>query len=140
LETIQQSMLLTQSTFIILVPYNYCSIVLCLDFMLKLSSVSVITCMLWLLALHSNISTFCNRELSEESTSIIYIKYVLYMLFITQQNNELLHHWQCLQLQNIMETATNRLVKHTCGVAWFECIYICMYVCMYVNHCNKYCH
>jgi len=55
--------------------------------MLKLSSVSVITCMLWLLALYSNISTFCSRELSEENASIIHVKYVLYMLFITQQNN-----------------------------------------------------
>jgi len=55
--------------------------------MLKLSSVSVLTCMLRLLALHSNISTFHSRELSEESTLIIYVKYVLYMLFITQKNN-----------------------------------------------------
>jgi len=54
--------------------------------MLKLSDVSVITCMLWLLALHSNISTFHSRELSEES-KLIYVKYVLYMLFITEQNN-----------------------------------------------------
>lgn len=55
--------------------------------MLKLSNVSVITCMLWLLALFSNTSTFHSRELSEESTSIMYVKYVLCMLFITQQNN-----------------------------------------------------
>ena len=55
--------------------------------MLKLSSVSVLTCMLWLLALHSSISTFDSRELSEENTLIIFVKYVLYMLFITQQNN-----------------------------------------------------
>jgi hypothetical protein len=43
--------------------------------------------MLWLLALHSNTSAFHSRELSEESTLIIHVKYVLYMLFITQQNN-----------------------------------------------------
>jgi hypothetical protein len=47
--------------------------------MLKLSSVSVLTYMLRLLALLSNISTFRSRELSEENALKIYVKYVLYV-------------------------------------------------------------
>jgi hypothetical protein len=52
-----------------------------------MSSVSPIICMLLLLALHSYTSTFRSRELGEESTSVISVKYVLHMLYITQQNN-----------------------------------------------------
>jgi hypothetical protein len=43
--------------------------------------------MLLLLDLHSYISAFHSRELGKESTSIICVKYVLYMLYITQQIN-----------------------------------------------------
>jgi hypothetical protein len=53
-------------------------------------------------------------------TSIISEKYVLCML-LPKRIMWLLHHWQCLQLQNIMETATNRSVMCSCVVVWYTC-------------------